>query len=156
VDNKGKLSEILDVIIANSHNIPIIFLVHLRTSRMLPDAGSGNTSLFLCSPMDYLEFNYLVENSLGVIADSGGITEETTVLGVPRMTLRDSTKRPETISLGTNELLGTDTKAIKPALEKLFNGSWKKGSIPELWNGNTSKQIVDILLKLSLKKSLHS
>jgi len=89
----------------------------------------------------------LVERSKAVITDSGGITEETTVMGIPCMTLRDNTERPETITQGTNELLGTDPKAIKPAMEKLFAGQWKKGSIPELWDGKTGERIVEGILK---------
>ena len=106
----------------------------------------------MIEPLGYLEFNYLVENSLAVITDSGGITEETTVMGVPCMTLRNNTERPETISTGTNELLGTDPKSIKPALEKLFAGKWKKGSIPDLWDGKTAERIVNKLLELKLSK----
>ena len=86
-----------------------------------------------------------------LITDSGGITEETTVMGVPCMTLRNSTERPETVDLGTNELLGIDPKAIGPAMEKLFSGNWKKGSIPPLWDGQTSGRIVERLLSLSNK-----
>ncbi len=99
--------------------------------------------------MSYLEFNYLVKHAKGVITDSGGITEETTVMGVPCMTLRTSTERPETCTIGTNELLGTEPAALKLALGKLFNGEWKKGSIPPLWDGKTAKRIVEVLLQLS-------
>jgi len=99
----------------------------------------------MVDPMGYLEFNYLVQNSKAVITDSGGITEETTVMGIPCMTLRDNTERPETISIGTNELLGTDPVAIPPAMEKLFSGNWKKGGIPEKWDGKTAERIVEIL-----------
>jgi UDP-N-acetylglucosamine 2-epimerase (non-hydrolysing) len=95
--------------------------------------------------MGYLEFNYMVQNAKAVITDSGGITEETTVLGIPCLTLRDNTERPETVTEGTNELIGTNPKAIKPALEKLFSGNWKKGSIPELWDGKTADRIVKII-----------
>lgn len=76
--------------------------------------------------MGYLEFNYLVEKAKAVITDSGGITEETTVMGVPCITLRDNTERPETIAIGTNELIGTAPDKIKPTLDKLFDGHWKK------------------------------
>jgi UDP-N-acetylglucosamine 2-epimerase (non-hydrolysing) len=100
----------------------------------------------MIDPLGYLEFNYLVQSAKAVVTDSGGITEETTVMGVPCMTLRDNTERPETITEGTNELLGTDPKAIKPAMEKLFSGSWKKGQIPHLWDGKTAKRIVEILV----------
>ena len=98
--------------------------------------------------MGYLEFNYLVEHCKAVITDSGGITEETTVMGIPCMTLRDNTERPETIDMGTNELLGTHPRAIKPAMEKLFSGKWKKGSAPDLWDGHTAKRIIERLLEL--------
>ena len=81
-----------------------------------------------------------------LITDSGGITEETTVMGVPCITLRDNTERPETVTVGTNELIGTHPAAIKPALEKLFADEWKKGGIPELWDGYTAKRIVEIML----------
>jgi UDP-N-acetylglucosamine 2-epimerase (non-hydrolysing) len=98
--------------------------------------------------MGYLEFNYLVERSKCVITDSGGITEETTVMGVPCMTLRNNTERPETVTQGTNVLLGTNPDAIAPALEKLFKGEWKSGIIPNLWDGNAAARIVKELLKL--------
>ena len=90
----------------------------------------------------------MVERSLAVITDSGGITEETTVLGIPCMTLRDSTERPETVTMGTNELLGTDPKAIGPAMEILFSGKWKKGGIPPLWDGKTAERIVEQLQQI--------
>jgi UDP-N-acetylglucosamine 2-epimerase (non-hydrolysing) len=103
----------------------------------------------MIEPLGYLEFNYLVEKSKAVITDSGGITEETTMLGVPCMTLRDSTERPETISIGTNELLGTNPDAIAPAMKKLFDGEWKKGGIPPLWDGHTAERIVEIISKMA-------
>jgi UDP-N-acetylglucosamine 2-epimerase (non-hydrolysing) len=83
-----------------------------------------------------------------VITDSGGITEETTVMGIPCMTLRNNTERPETVRIGTNELIGTDPKAIKPAMDKLFAGNWKNGTIPEMWDGKTAERIVSILTKI--------
>jgi len=89
-----------------------------------------------------------VKHAKAVITDSGGITEETTVMGVPCMTLRTSTERPETITIGTNELLGTDPAALKPALDKLFAGEWKKGGIPEKWDGKTAERIVVELERL--------
>jgi UDP-N-acetylglucosamine 2-epimerase (non-hydrolysing) len=150
VDEVGKLKELLDEIINNSNGLPLIFPVHPRTAKILQSLNIGHQQLYTIEPLGYLEFNYLVENALAVITDSGGITEETTVMGVPCMTLRDNTERPETVNLGTNELIGTDPRAIKPALEKLFVGEWKKGSIPELWDGNTAKRIVSILKNLQV------
>ena len=148
VDEEGTLKDLIDEIILNSHNIPLIFPVHPRTAKGLINIGINHPRLYLIEPLGYLEFNYLVERSKAVITDSGGITEETTVMGIPCMTLRNNTERPETISIGTNELIGTDPKALKPALEKLFNGNWKKGGIPELWDGKASERIVDHIIKI--------
>ena len=148
VDEEGNLKDLIDEIIRNSHDIPLIFPVHPRTAKGLNNIGINNPRLYLIEPLGYLEFNYLVERSKAVITDSGGITEETTVMGVPCMTLRNNTERPETIRIGTNELLGTDPKAIKPALDMLFNGNWKKGGIPDLWDGKAAERIVDHIIKI--------
>ena len=148
VDKETKLVELIHEIIRTTIDLPLIFPVHPRTEKILKNLGVKHPRLYLVSPMGYLEFNYLVERSLAVITDSGGITEETTVLGVPCLTLRDNTERPETITIGTNELLGTSPKNIEPAMKILFSGKWKKGSIPHLWDGNCSKRIVEILKNL--------
>jgi len=115
---------------------------------MIQDKESFAPNLHFIDPMSYLEFNYLVERAKAVITDSGGITEETTILGIPCITLRENTERPETVTVGTNELIGTNPNAIPPALDKLFSGNWKAGGIPELWDGKTSERIVDILHQL--------
>jgi UDP-N-acetylglucosamine 2-epimerase (non-hydrolysing) len=148
VDEEAKLKELLGEIINHSQNLPLIFPVHPRTANILKNMGIAHERLHMIEPLGYLEFNYLVERSFAVITDSGGITEETTVMGIPCMTLRDNTERPETITIGTNELIGTNPKAIQPAMEKLFSGNWKKGSIPELWDGHTAERIVEELLEL--------
>lgn len=150
VDEESKLKELIDEIISNSQDIPLVFPVHPRTAKILNGMGIHHPRLYMIEPLGYLEFNYLVQFSKAVITDSGGITEETTVMGIPCMTLRDNTERPETITIGTNELIGTNPKAIQPAMELLFGGIWKKGSIPELWDGRTAERIVDVLLKLNL------
>lgn len=150
VDEVGKLKELLGEIINNSNGLPLIFPVHPRTAKILHSLNIEHQQLYTIEPLGYLEFNYLVKNALAVITDSGGITEETTVMGVPCMTLRDNTERPETVNVGTNELIGTNPNAIKPALEKLFAGKWKKGAIPERWDGNTGKRIVSILKNLQV------
>ncbi|HET7115026.1 MAG TPA: UDP-N-acetylglucosamine 2-epimerase (non-hydrolyzing), partial [Hanamia sp.] len=148
VDEEGKLRDLIRQIINNSHDLPLVFPVHPRTAKILEHLGIADTQLHTIEPLGYLEFNYLVEHAKVVVTDSGGITEETTVMGIPCMTLRNNTERPETITIGTNELLGTDPKAIRPAMEKLFSGEWKRGSIPELWDGHTAKRIVGCLLNL--------
>jgi UDP-N-acetylglucosamine 2-epimerase (non-hydrolysing) len=148
VDEEEKLKIFLDVIIDNSRGLPIIFPVHPRTAKNIEaifQADHSASTLHLIDPLGYLEFNYLVENAKAVITDSGGITEETTVMGIPCITVRDNTERPETVEIGTNELIGTDPSALKPALDKLFSGNWKKGEIPELWDGKAAERIIKIL-----------
>ncbi len=148
VDNKEKLKEIITEIVRSSQGLPLIFPVHPRTAKMLEVLGVEFDNLHMIEPLGYLEFNYLVKNAKVVITDSGGITEEATVMGIPCMTLRDSTERPETCTIGTNELLGTDAKNIAPAFKTLFSGNWKKGSIPELWDGKTAERIVNRIVEI--------
>lgn len=153
VDEESKFKSLLKEILTNTQNLPIIFPVHPRTAKIINkvlerDADFDTSYLHMVEPLGYLEFNYLVERAKAVITDSGGITEETTVLGIPCMTLRDNTERPETITMGTNELLGTNPDAIKPAMELLFSGHWKKGKVPELWDGKTAERIISVIRKL--------
>lgn len=148
VDEGNKLKSIISTIVEHSHGLPIIFPVHPRTSLMLKKIGINYDNLFFIEPLSYLEFNYLVKFSKAVITDSGGITEEATVLSIPCMTLRENTERPETCEIGTNVLLGADTQAIINAFDVLFAGKWKKGGIPELWDGHTSERIIDQLIKI--------
>jgi UDP-N-acetylglucosamine 2-epimerase (non-hydrolysing) len=148
VDVGSSLKQKLKAIAVGTRGLPIIFPVHPRTAKVLQDMDDLPDSIHLVDPQSYLEFNYLVKNSKAVITDSGGITEETTVLGVPCITLRNSTERPETVSVGTNELIGTDPRAVEPALEKLFDGKWKKGSIPAKWDGKAGERVVSHLMAL--------
>jgi len=148
VDEEGQLKKLLQAIVEGSRFLPVIFPVHPRTRKILEGLNMSVSNLILTEPMSYLEFNYLVEKAKIVITDSGGITEETTFMGVPCMTLRNSTERPETVTEGTNELVGTNPLAVKPALDTLFAGKWKKGKVPEKWDGKTAIRIVDILVSL--------
>jgi len=145
VDETNGLVRMLGAIAEGTRGLPVVFPVHPRTAKTLREIAAIPESLHLVESQPYLEFNYLVKNAKAVITDSGGITEETTVLGIPCMTLRDSTERPETISVGTNELIGTDPAALKPALDRLFAGAWKSGGVPEKWDGRTGERIVAIL-----------
>ena len=167
VDEENHLRAMMEQIIDNVHGLPVIFPIHPRTAKLFyglwgsgaPDRADSHAgdelakrfpNLHIVEPMGYLEFNYLVERAKAVVTDSGGITEETTVMGVPCITLRDNTERPETCTVGTNELIGTNPAAIKPALDKLFAGEWKKGAIPELWDGHTAERIIAILSALEI------
>ena len=155
VDEENHLRAMMEQIIDNVHGLPVIFPIHPRTAKLFyglwgdeAELAKRLPNLHIVEPMGYLEFNYLVERAKAVVTDSGGITEETTVMGVPCITLRDNTERPETCTVGTNELIGTNPDAIKPALDKLFAGEWKKGAIPELWDGHTAARIIEILADL--------
>ena len=155
VDEENHLRAMMEQIGDNAHGLPVIFPIHPRTAKLFHGLWGSEEALHkrlpnlhIVEPMGYLEFNYLVERAKAVVTDSGGITEETTVMGVPCITLRDNTERPETCTVGTNELIGTNPDAIKPALDKLFAGQWKKGAIPELWDGHAADRIVQILSEL--------
>jgi len=148
VDEEGKLQEMMQAIMDGTADHPIIFPVHPRTAKILTGLGISHKRLHYVEPLSYLEFNYIVKNSKAVITDSGGITEETTVMGVPCLTLRDNTERPETITMGTNELVGTKPENLKPYLKKVLSGTWKKGGEIPLWDGKTADRIVQDLLKI--------
>lgn len=148
VDEESKLKELMDEIVNHTQDLPLVFPVHPRTAKVLQGLGVSHPRLHMVEPLSYLEFNYLVEKAKAVVTDSGGITEEASMMNVPCMTLRDNTERPETMSLGTNELLGTDPKAIAPAMEKLFAGEWKQNQEIPLWDGKTSERIVKHLLEI--------
>lgn len=148
VDNSQNLKNLLDVILRSSDPYPVLFPVHPRTKKVLEEISYENKKLVQMDPLGYLEFIYLVKNARCVITDSGGITEETTALEIPCITLRDSTERPETITIGTNELVGIDPNNIPPYITKLNKGEWKKGGMPEMWDGNTATRIVKKLFEI--------
>ena len=148
VDTSEHFATLLGAIAEHTRGLPVVFPVHPRTAKTLRELPDFPSAIHLVDPQPYLEFNWLVKHAKAVITDSGGITEETTVMGVPCMTLRTTTERPETVTVGTNELLGTDPAALQPALDRLFAGQWKKGAIPEKWDGDTAVRIVAELEKL--------
>ena len=149
VDETETLLRFLHAISDGTGDLPVIFPVHPRTAKILGEAVRI-PRLHCVAPLGYLEFNYLVKHAKGVITDSGGITEETTVMGVPCMTLRNSTERPETVTVGTNELVGTDPSKLRPVLGRLMAGEWKRGAIPDKWDGRAAARIVRELERLVL------
>lgn len=145
VDSPEKLFAVLEAIAKGADGWPVVFPVHPRTASALRDADRRPAGIHYVQPQGYLEFNYLVRHAAGVITDSGGVTEETTVLGVPCITMRDSTERPETVEIGTNELIGSSPERLPEYLGKLRAGTWKQGRIPEKWDGKASERIVEII-----------
>lgn len=143
VDDINKLASILKVI--GKSQLPVVFPVHPRTMKNFSLLPEKPAHVIPTGPMSYLEFIYLLKNAQGVITDSGGVQEETTVLGVPCLTLRNNTERPETVTIGTNEMIGDNLSALENAIVTLCSGKWKKGRVPELWDGRTAERIVDVI-----------
>lgn len=147
VDDSQKLIELLKTIDSFTEDNKVLFPLHPRTAAKLDDKGQFKNIEFL-APLPYLEFLYLMKNAKAVITDSGGIQEETTYLKVPCLTLRENTERPETISIGSNELIGTDLDVLKSALKNVTSENWKQGQVPPLWDGDAAKRIVAHLARL--------
>jgi UDP-N-acetylglucosamine 2-epimerase (non-hydrolysing) len=142
----------LNTVTEAAGDTPVIFPIHPHTAKMIENFGIELSSkMIITEPMGYLEFNYLVKNASAVITDSGGISEETTIMNVPCMTLRSNTERPETCDIGTNMLLGNSPENIFQAFEILKSGNWQLGKSPELWDGKAAERIVDTLCELILK-----
>ena len=152
VDELPQFIKMLEAVLAFAERCKIIFPVHPRTAAQLAKALKtiNNKNLIVVNPLAYLEFNYLVKNSMGIITDSGGITEEASVMNIPCLTLRENTERPETVTQGTNVLIGRDFKKLGEAIEKLAQGQWKQAKPIEKWDGNTAGRIVDVLCALYL------
>lgn len=154
VDTKEGLESILELIELSSKDTKIIFPIHPRTRAHMEKFGLADRldqakNLIMTEPLGYLEFIQLMSNATAILTDSGGIQEETTYLGVPCLTFRDSTERPITVTLGTNQLLSDlDPKKTYAALQEILAGKVKKGSIPPLWDGKAAERIAAQLAEL--------
>jgi UDP-N-acetylglucosamine 2-epimerase (non-hydrolysing) len=148
VDEELQLKSLVAKIVKESKGLPIIFPVHPRAKKLLEKLDLSFKNLHFVEPLGYLHFNYLVKHALGVLTDSGGITEETTVMNVPCITLRENTERPETCEIGTNVLVGKNFDKIEIAMQKIHSGNWKSGLIPELWDGHAADRIVNHLVEI--------
>lgn len=146
VDDQSELNLLIEDIINYIGDQKLIFPMHPRTRKAFGLEIEKHSNLIITEPLGYLEFNYLVENALGVLTDSGGITEETSVMGVPCISLRENTERPETIKLGTNVLAGQDRNKINNYIQKIQENNWKKGNVIPYWDGKASARIIQQLL----------
>ena len=149
VDDKKSLTMIMKHLTALSRKMPVVFPMHPRTKKNLIAFGlqeriNKAKGMIITDPIGYHETIGLVDKSAFVLTDSGGLQEETTVLGIPCLTLRQNTERPVTIIRGTNKLTSIDT--LETDLEMLFSGKHKKGRIPDLWDGHTAERIVSIIV----------
>ncbi|QLC66829.1 UDP-N-acetylglucosamine 2-epimerase (non-hydrolyzing) [Flavobacterium sp. LPB0248] len=146
VDEVSSLIELLLGIDLLVKGKKIIFPIHPRTQAILSENKRNFKNIIFVSPQGYLNFMYLIKNSFAVITDSGGISEETTVLGIPCFTMRDNTERPETETIGSNKIVGTSLENLKKYFETFLENGPKKSGIPELWDGKASERIISILL----------
>ncbi|PVW15125.1 non-hydrolyzing UDP-N-acetylglucosamine 2-epimerase [Marixanthomonas spongiae] len=145
VDAKKDFSKLLQKIMDESDDTPVIFPVHPRTQNILNEANLNFENLHFVEPQGYLSFIYLIKNAKAVLTDSGGITEEASVLNIPCITFRNSTERPETCELGTNRLVGTDFKKIDRAFKDLKANNWNTYTEIPKWDGHTATRIVEII-----------
>lgn len=148
VDDPQKLLSMLSALDEISRDLPLIFPIHPRTRHRLGGAiGGFNGRLHFSDPIGYLGFLSLQAHARVVITDSGGIQEETTVMGVPCLTLRENTERPVTVTVGTNKLIGNDLELLKREVRAILAGEAKQGSIPPLWDGKASERIAAIVVE---------
>ena len=146
VDSAEQLRRLFEVLGRLNEELPVVFPIHPRTAKAVEDnLGGMKPDLHLTDPLGYLDFLRLLMDAQMVLTDSGGIQEETTALGVPCLTLRDSTERPVTVTEGTNEIVGTEPSAIEEAITRLRSESPREGRRPALWDGAAAQRIVDIL-----------
>jgi len=146
VDHPERLAAALRAISQVADLVPVVCPVHPRT-RKLFDSSRIDGNLRLLEPLGYFDFIKLMDHALFVLTDSGGIQEETTVLGVPCLTLREETERPITVSEGTNIVVGLDAEQIAAESRKIIRGEGKTGRLPELWDGHTAERIVAVLAR---------
>jgi UDP-N-acetylglucosamine 2-epimerase (non-hydrolysing) len=150
VDSRETLTELLAALDELSRRIPVIFPIHPRTRGRIREFGLEGLAarVRLVEPLGYLETVSLVESSTLVLTDSGGLQEETTVLGVPCITARPNTERPVTITQGTNRLVASSQAAVREAIADVLahSGNGKpRRSVPEFWDGNAGSRVVQAI-----------
>ena len=151
VDDRAVLEPLLSAIRAIQEQVPVVLPLHPRTKKRLEafslwDDATSMPNLLLTEPLRYLDFLALTANAQFVLTDSGGLQEETTVLGVPCLTLRRNTERPVTVTVGTNTVVGSSAPAILDAVGEILAGRGKTGEIPELWDGKASERVARVLI----------
>ena len=147
VDSGERLKQIFSTLQQIQKDVDVVFPVHPRTRQRLAEIGVEQGGVRLLGPLPYIEFLALQKRAAVVITDSGGVQEETTFLRVPCLTLRTTTERPVTVSVGSNVLVGEDVARLKDETVRVLNGQGKKGGIPPLWDGHAAERIADVVMK---------
>lgn len=148
VDSEEGVRLLLKVLNGVSELIPVVFPIHPRSRQKIAEMGLSDElesipGIKLTDPLGYFDFQKLVAESAFVLTDSGGIQEETTFLRKPCLTLRPNTERPSTIDIGTNVLLPFEVDAILPYVHSVLDGRFKKGEIPNLWDGHATERVLE-------------
>lgn len=149
VDDPEILSGLLDALCFVAQSVPVVFPVHPRTRKMMSERGldaklAAAPGVKLIEPLGYLEFLSLTSQARLILTDSGGLQEESTALAVPCLTLRENTERPITVTVGSNQVVGTDPERIKAEARKILNGQGKRGAVPDKWDGRASERIAEL------------
>ena len=153
VDFQESLSKLIDIIDFITQSMDLVFPIHPRTTNKLEafklmDRIKANKRMILTEPLDYFSFQKLTADCAFVITDSGGIQEETTFRKIPCLTLRPNTERPSTITIGTNELVPFDVNVVNDKIKSIQNNEFKKGAIPPLWDGQSTRRILEVCMNL--------
>lgn len=146
LNNKANLRALLETLITKSEGMPIVAPLHTYVRDAIKSLNISAPNLHIMPTQSYLSFGYLMNQAKAIVTDSGNVAEEATFLGIPCITLNTYAEHPETWRMGTNELVGEDVAALGAALDKLMRGEWKRGTLPERWDGRTAERIVQILL----------
>jgi UDP-N-acetylglucosamine 2-epimerase (non-hydrolysing) len=150
VDDPGTLRTVVEILAELQSECPIVFPMHPRTRTRLETFGLADVlleqkNLQAIDPLGYLDFIGLMATAAFVLTDSGGVQEETTVLGIPCLTMRECTERPVTVTLGTNAVVGTDPNRILAAARRVLKRDWPRGILPEGWDGHAAERIAAVL-----------
>ena len=149
LEDKARLKTLFETLLTRSE-LPVVAPLHAYVKERLDECDINSPRLHLVQPQPYLSFGYLENHAKAIVTDSGNVAEEATFLGIPCITLNTYAEHPETASIGTNHLTGDDPQALAEALDTLQQGRWKKGHLPERWDGRTAERIVQTLLETSL------
>ena len=151
VDDPARFSRLLNVLEQISVRIPVFFPVHPRTRQRIDASGVNSSRIVFAPPQSYLDFVHLIANARMVLTDSGGVQEETTILNVPCLTMRENTERPITINCGTNRLVGVEPEGILGAAIQTLESAPQPVRMPELWDGHAGARIIDVLAQVSAR-----
>ncbi len=145
INNEGEMKQLLSVVADKAHEAGVPVIAPLR-GKAREEVESMQLDIQLVEPLGYLDFSYLTSSAMGIVTDSGNMAEEATFNGVPCITLNDYTEHIETVTIGTNELVGEDATRLADMMQLMLQGKWKKAAIPDRWDGRSAERILQTIL----------